>query len=50
VGWISEVTGSPASTLYAFGAVMVVGGALVLVLPSRLVDDRARGIAADARR
>ncbi len=43
VGWLSEVTGSPASTLYAFGAVLVVGGAMVLLLPARLVDDRARG-------
>ena len=42
VGWLSEVTGSPASTLYAFGVVMVVGGATVLLLPARLVDDPAR--------
>lgn len=42
VGWLSEVTGSPASTLYAFGAVMVVGAALVLLLPARLVNDPAR--------
>lgn len=42
VGWLSEVTGSPASTLYAFGAVMVVGGALVLLLPASLVDDPGR--------
>lgn len=44
VGWISDLTGSTASTLYAFGAVMVVGGALVLLLPASVVDDRARAV------
>ncbi len=50
VGWISELTGSTASTLYAFGVVMVVGAALVLLLPASLVDDRARAVGTDATR
>ncbi|GAA4739323.1 MFS transporter [Actinomycetospora chibensis] len=39
VGWLSDLTGSPASSLYTFGVVLVVGGVLVLALP-RSVDDR----------
>lgn len=42
VSWLTHLTGSPASTLYAFGAAMVVGGALVLLLPPNLVDDPVR--------
>ncbi|MFB9383745.1 hypothetical protein ACFFTK_11410 [Pseudonocardia petroleophila] len=40
----------PAGRHAAPGAVMVVGGALVLLLPASLVDDRALGIDADAPR
>lgn len=50
VGWLSELTGSTASTLYAFGVVMIAGGALVLLLPSALVDDRARDVGAGTPR
>jgi hypothetical protein len=48
VGRLTGLTGSPASTLYAFGAVMAVGGGLVPLLPASLVDHRARPV--DAHR
>ncbi|MEJ2861680.1 MFS transporter [Actinomycetospora flava] len=40
VGWLSDLTGSTASSLYPFGAVLLIGGLLVLLVP-RSVDDRA---------
>ena len=38
VGWMTDLTGSTQSTLYFFGALMFVGGALVLTIPARLVN------------
>ena len=40
VGRLSDLTGSTASSLYPFGAVLFVGGLLVLLVP-RSVDDRS---------
>lgn len=38
VGWMTDLTGSTQSTLFIFGALMFVGGALVLTIPARLVN------------
>ena len=38
VGWMTDLTHSTSASLYLFAAVLVVGGALVLAVPSRLVD------------
>jgi hypothetical protein len=45
VGWLSDLTGSNAASLYAFGATMILGGVLVLLLPHS-VNDRAVPVAA----
>lgn len=39
VGWLTDLTGTPASSLYSFAVVLLVGGLLVLALP-RSVNDR----------
>ncbi|HWQ37841.1 MAG TPA: MFS transporter [Burkholderiales bacterium] len=38
VGWISDLTGSAQASLYLFGALMFVGGAMVLAIPAKLVN------------
>jgi D-galactonate transporter len=38
VGWLAAVTHSNSASLYLFAAVMAASGALVLAIPSRLVD------------
>ena len=38
VGWMTDLTGSPQSSLYLFGALMFVGGAMILTIPARLVN------------
>ncbi|RZT87990.1 D-galactonate transporter [Pseudonocardia sediminis] len=48
VGFLTSLTGSTASSLYLFGAVLVVGGALVLVLSPSRVDDRTGRSTTDA--
>jgi D-galactonate transporter len=42
VGWMSDVTGSTASSLYAIAVLLVIGGLLLLLVPARLVNDRDR--------
>jgi nitrate/nitrite transporter NarK len=38
VGWLAAVTHGNSASLYLFAAVLVVSGALVLAIPSRLVN------------
>ena len=38
VGRMTDLTGSSGSSLYLFGALMFVGGAMILMLPARLVN------------
>ena len=38
VGRMTDLTGSSGSSLYLFGALMFVGGAMILTLPARLVN------------
>lgn len=48
-GWLTELTGSTASSLYLFGAVVVLGGLLTLRLSPALVNDAGRaGTATEA--
>jgi D-galactonate transporter len=42
VGWLTDLTGSPASSLYACGALLVIGGLLVLLVPKTVNDTTAR--------
>jgi nitrate/nitrite transporter NarK len=38
VGWLTDLTGSPSSSLYLFSALLVVGAVLVLRLPAAAVN------------
>ena len=40
VGWMSNVTGSTTSSLYAIAALMVVGALLILTIPAKMVNDK----------
>jgi MFS family permease len=38
VGWMTDLTHSTSASLYLFAGLLVIGGALVLAIPGRLVD------------
>ena len=38
IGWVAHLTHSAASALYPFALVVAVGSALILTIPSRLID------------
>lgn len=40
VGWMSNVTGSTTSSLYAIAALLVVGALLILAIPAKVVNDK----------
>lgn len=42
VGWLSDLTGSTAASLYPFGILLFVGGLLVLLVPRSVNDGAAR--------
>jgi D-galactonate transporter len=46
VGWLSDITGSTTTSLYAVAAVLVLGGALILFIPAAVVNDKRRRAAA----
>jgi MFS-type transporter involved in bile tolerance (Atg22 family) len=43
VGWLSDLTGSTAASLFPFGVALVVGGLLVLLVPRSVNDDVTAG-------
>jgi MFS-type transporter involved in bile tolerance (Atg22 family) len=38
VGWLTDLTGSPSSSLYLFAALLVAGALIVLRLPASVVN------------
>ncbi|PBC35834.1 MFS transporter [Rhodococcus sp. ACPA4] len=40
VGWLSSITGTTTISLYAVALLLVTGGALILMIPARLLDDQ----------